>query len=207
MGYNLAMPNDAKEQKTVGYYDTEAEEWVSAHGGSEGDSYWKDQMAKFHELLPNGKVLEVGSGAGKDAAALISLGYDYTGTDASEGLLKIAQRRNPGAKFERMAVNDLEFPEGEFDGFWTSATLLHIPKSGIDGSLERIKRVVKPGGIGFISVKQGGGEKEDEETGRWFAFYTKDEFSDILGRNGYEILESETRVTEEDTWLVFYVKS
>jgi len=78
------------EDKTVQYYDAHAEDWTRTHGGNIGHSYWKKEMAKFHELLPKGKVLEIGSGAGKDAAALIGIGYDYVGTDASRGLLKIA---------------------------------------------------------------------------------------------------------------------
>lgn len=195
------------EKKTVDYYNREAENWTKAHGGNEGASYWREEMERFHQLLPGGKVLEIGSGAGKDAAALIKMGYDYTGTDASEGLIKVAQERNPGAKFAHESVHELDFPEHEFDGFWTAATLLHIPKNRIDEALQRIKTQVKPEGIGFISVKQGEGEKTDEDTGRWFAYYKLDEFRDVLQRNGYEVKESSTRQGEKDTWLCYWVRT
>lgn len=145
-----------KEKRTVDYYDQEAESWASAHGGNESESYWKEEMEKFHQLLPSGKVLEIGSGAGKDAAALIALGYDYTGADASEGLINVAQRRNPQARFKKVSVRELDFPAHEFDGFWTTATLLHTPKDKIDEALRKIKLQVKPNGVGFISMKQGG---------------------------------------------------
>ncbi len=193
--------------KTVEYYDREAEKWASAHRGYEEKSYWQDEMTKFRTLLPSGKVLEVGSGTGKDASALISLGYDYTGTDASEGLLKIARKRNPSAKFEHMAVHNLDFPEGEFDGFWTAATLLHIPKDRIDGALTSIKNVVKPEGLGFISMKNGEGERTDPETGRWFSYYSQDGFHEVLERNGFEIVDQTTRQGEKDLWLIFYVRT
>ena len=163
-------------------------------------------MARFKELLPRGKVLEIGSGAGKDASALISLGYDYTGTDASEGLLNIAQKRNPMAKFYKMAVHDLSFPDQEFDGFWTAATLLHIPKAGVGEALKSIGRVVKSGGIGFISMKAGAGEREDASTGRWFAYYSQDGFHKILEENGYSVIQEDTRKGEKDWWLVYFVK-
>lgn len=195
-------------KKTIDYYDREAEGWVSKHGGSEGKSYWKAEMERFHELLPSGKILEIGSGAGKDAAELIALGYDYTGTDASYGLLKIAREKNPAARFIHKSAGDLDFHEGSYDGFWTAATLLHIPKGTINQVLTTIKKQIKPGGIGFISVKQGEGEKLDEPTGRWFAYYNQGEFTDVLKRNGYEVLESRIRPTEgKTTWLIFYVKS
>jgi len=107
-----------------------------------------------------------------------------------------------------MGVHDLDFPAGEFDGFWAAAVLLHIPKERIDEALKKIKKVVKPSGVGFISVKQGEGEKTDEATGRWFAYYGQDEFTDVLRKNGYKVLEAGIRPTEgETTWLTFFVKT
>lgn len=201
------MTKTDREKQTVSYYNKKAEAWTTAHGGNEEVSYWQSEMEKFHELLPSGKVLEIGSGAGKDASALIALGYDYIGTDASRGLIRVAQKRNPGAAFLPMAVQDLDFPKGTFDGFWTAATLLHIPKARIDGALGKIKKVVKSGGIGFISMKQGEGEKTDEKTGRWFAYYSEGEFREVLERNGFEVLETQIRPTDKDTWLVFFVRA
>ena len=196
-----------REKQTVDYYDRDAKGWMKAHGGNEGESYWKEEMERFHQLLPEGKVLEIGSGAGKDAAALIAMGYDYTGTDASKGLIKVAQKRNPGAKFEHVGVHELSFPKHEFDGFWTADTLLHIPKDRIDEALQKINTQVKPEGIGFISVKQGEGERIDEVTGRWFAYYNLGEFSGALKRNGYRIEESSTRQGEKDKWLLYWVRT
>lgn len=195
------------EKKTIDYYDQKAEEWATAHHGNEEVSYWQNEMEKFHKLLPDGKVLEIGSGPGKDASALLAMGYDYTGIDASEGLLRIARKRNPQATFKHIEVNDLDFPEHEFDGFWTVATLLHIPKSRIDEAMGKIKSQVRPGGIGFITMKAGAGEREDPETGRWFAYYSKDEFQEVLERNGYKIIEEMSRKGEKDWWLCFWVKT
>ncbi len=73
-----------KEQKTVAYYDRSGEEWAAAHASE--SSWWLAEMQKFRAMLPSGKVLEIGSGAGKDAQALIQMGYQYVGTDASKGL-------------------------------------------------------------------------------------------------------------------------
>lgn len=195
-----------KEDKTIGYYDREANGWVTAHHGDETESYWKNEMTRFHELLPKGKVLEIGSGSGKDASSLIRLGYEYTGTDASGGLLKIAQERNPEAEFKKISVYDLDYPQQSFDGFWTAATLLHIPKDRIDETLQRIKTQVKPGGVGFITLKAGAGERPDSETGRWFSYYSKEEFGEVLKRNSYEVIEEATRKGEKDWWLCFWVK-
>lgn len=106
-----------------------------------------------------------------------------------------------------MAVHDLNFPDEKFDGFWTAATLLHIPKELINSALNKIKEVLRPGAYGFISVKAGAGERTDPDTGRWFAYYSLKDLHDILKKNGFEIVEEGTRKGERDTWLTYWVKN
>ena len=194
-----------REQQTIDYYDKNAQEWASTHNGYADESYWKAEMAKFHDLLPSGKVLEIGSGTGKDAADLLNM-YDYVGTDASEGLLKIAHARNPQAEFRHISVYDLDFPKNSFDGFWTAATLLHVPQERIDEVLQKIKTQVKTGGVGFISVKAGAGERVDHDTGRWFAYYSQKGFHQVLERNEFKVLEEKTKQGQKDWWLCYWVR-
>ena len=193
------------ERRTLDYYDSHAAEWVATHGGTSGPSFWKDEMREFQALLPSGSVLEIGPGAGKDAAELIALGYQYTGADASAGLLKVAQGRNPGARFVLANVHSLDLSR-RFDGFWAAASLLHIPKSRIPDALQRIRTNVRKGGIGFISLKRGDGEGPDEKTGRWFSYYQADEFEQILEAAGFRTVESGELATSKDTWLTFLIR-
>lgn len=197
-----------KVNKTVKYYDENADEWALAHRANDPSLYWEDKMKRFNELLPRGKILEIGSGSGKDASYLIKFGYKYTGTDASKGLLSIASAKNPNATFKNIPVQQLsdKFSPNTFDGFWTTATLLHVPKDQIDLALKNIHKVVKDGGIGFITIKEGKGEREDE-TGRLFSYYTRQEFSQILKSNGFEVLEFDRKpVTEKTIWLIYFVR-
>lgn len=197
------MVEDPK-QKTIEYYDRNAEKWAGDR--PDRGSFWADETEKFHKLLPKGRILEIGSGSGHDTQNLIALGYDYVGTDASEELLKIAGKRNPGAKFYKKTVQELDDSLGKFDGFWAVAVLLHIPKKEINSALQSIKDRLNSGGIGFITLKEGEGEAADE-TGRLFAYYQSDEFSKILDKNGFDILESARRKGDRNTWLEFFVKS
>lgn len=196
-----------KNFRTISYYDTHAKEWSEKHHGFDDGTYWVVEMDRFHKLLPEGNILEIGSGTGKDARELLKHGYGYVGIDASSGLLKIARERNPNVLFKHVAVQDMRFPENSFDGFWSVATLLHVPKDEIDLSLKKIAYVVKPGGIGFVTIKAGNGEMNDPDTGRWYFYYSNAEFNNILKRNNFEVIASENIKGENDTWLVYFVKN
>lgn len=201
------------KQKTIDYYDQQAKKWAEEHGGEKVDSYRLKYILKFNKLLPQGKILEIGSGDGKDARELIKLGYEYVGTDASKELIKIASLTNPGAILVNQSVDQLDFPAETFDGFWAAAVLLHIPKAEMDEALLKIKSVCKKGAVGFISLKIGKGEKEQVSTGRWFAYYTEGEIRGVLKKNGYELLKMEFDYDihgrdkgKNPSWMCIYVK-
>lgn len=200
------MKYSDEEQKTITYYDNYAAQWAQANGDSDDTTFWKNEMEIFHEFLSAGSVLEIGSGTGRDAKALIELGYAYTGTDVSKGLLKLAQARNPQAVFLLQSVYELSLHQ-KFDGFWTASTLLHIPKKKINEALQRIISHVKPGAIGFISLKQGEGEKIDDSTGRFFSYYSLNEFKNILHDNDFTVLKSGIKSNSAKSWIMFWVKA
>ncbi len=200
-----------EEEQTVKTYDTNSYDWASKHAT---ERFWGSEMDRFKELLPKGKILEIGSGGGRDAKELIHNGYGYTGTDISQGLLKEAKKANPGVIFLHQSVYDLDFPDDTFDGFWASAVLLHIPKTRINEALQRLHDVVREGGVGFISIKKGTGEKVEEDEpemedkrARLFSYYEQKEFKKILKKNNFEIAEERIRpMNERTTWLIYFVK-
>lgn len=215
---NLGNPVDNvqhvidKEQQTIEYYNNNAQAWAAGRVQNSGEkSYWHEQLIVFGKYLSSGSVLEIGCGTGTDGNELIKMGYQYTGVDVSSGLLNLARKRFPAAKFLLQSIYDLNFPNASFDGFWCAATLLHIPKEKIDVALQNIKRVVKSKGIGFISIKEGNGQFLDKPTNRWFFLYIADEFSAILRKNGFSI-ERQASIKNQSntgltTWLTFFVRS
>lgn len=203
-----------EEEQTVASYDRNATHWSETHPGTR-----TKEIAYFYSLLPKGKIIEIGSGSGKDTKLFLELGYEYLGTDISEGLLNEAKKRNPYASYLQKGIYELDFPTDSFDGFWAAAVLLHIPKNKIDVVLQRIHNITRNGGVGFISLKKGEGEKVVTEITtagihyeRFFSFYQKSEFSNILQRNNFKILTSHvesklTSITGHATdWLTFYVE-
>jgi len=195
------------EEITVATYNKQAERWTSSHASA---SFWGEEMARFKGLLPVGRILEIGAGGGRDAKELIEAGYDYLGTDVSKGLLEQARKNNPGVNFEEVSVYDLDYEE-LFDGFWCSAVLLHIPRDRIDDALTAINKNMKRGAIGFITIKEGEGEKletDDKSTQndeRFFVYWTNDDFSKKLANNGFEVVEQGYRPLSERTKFLTYI--
>lgn len=191
-----------EEHLTLDTYNAIAPEWAKSHSTKD---FWKQELGVFNKYLPSGKVIEIGCGGGRDAEVLSESGYDYIGTDISEGLLEEARKRNPNLTFYHQSVYELNFPVNHFDGFWASASLLHIPKYRAIEVLQRIHRIVRPNGIGFISLKQGEGEEILE--GRYFVYYSTAAFSNILMASRFHLLESTSKsMSPKTTWLNFFVQ-
>lgn len=126
------------------------------------------QLAGFLAQLPaGGTVLELGSGNGRDAAAMLAAGFDVTPSDASPELAAEAQARL-GRAVRIMAFNELD-ETALYDGIWACAALLHAPRDELTPDLARIFRALKPGGLLTASFKAGGGEGRDA-LGRYYNY-------------------------------------
>jgi 2-polyprenyl-3-methyl-5-hydroxy-6-metoxy-1,4-benzoquinol methylase len=199
------------EVLTIETYNTNADHWSLKNYHQ---SFWEDDLQLFQRYLASGKVIDIGCGAGTDTESLMAAGYDYTGIDASKKLIENARKFHPHAHFLHKSIYELDFEAHSFDGFLAAAILLHLPKAKIEIALKNIHRIVKPGGVGFISVKKGTGElvaTEDSAEGviynRLFSFFEADEIKKLLTENGFEILEfNERPYSHSVTWFCIHVK-
>jgi len=201
-----------QEQKTVDSYNAVADEWVTTLS----KDFWLGEYKRFQQFLPAGKIIDLGCGNGRDIEWFEAHGYDCTGIDISEALIKLAKAKGLSAKFFVKSFYELDFPSGSFDGFWAANSLIHVPREKIQGVLDKIKKIVKPHGIGLITVKEGSGHrfKEWRQSGhkRFFEYYSKEEFESYLAKTGFKVLESNKRTedkftTQDATYIVFYVES
>src|SRR3989339_412761 len=135
------------KEKTIDTYNKIAPKYSKGHFVH----FWTDEFEIYKSLIKGNKVLDLGCGAGRDAAVFVENGFDYTGIDASEGMLKVASERVPKGKFQKMDFSKTIFQDGEFDGFWAATSFLHIPKRDVARVLQEAKRIIKNGGAGFIS--------------------------------------------------------
>ena len=165
------------------------------------------QLARFESMLSGKKILDAGCGAGRDAAYFSEDGYDVTGIDIAENLLKEAKKRAPSAKFKKLDFRETKFRAKSFDGVWSMAGFLHLPKEEIEKSLKEFNRILKPNGKIYVSVKQGSGSKEIKKEKykgepRIYYFYKKEEIEDMLREAGFKIHASE----ENEVWIEIFAE-
>jgi SAM-dependent methyltransferase len=161
---------------TVAYYDAHAEDFTRDTVGVGMTPLSEPFLAL---VRPGGRILDAGCGSGRDALAFKQLGYMVTAFDASAELAKRASLLI-GQPVEVLRFQEMTYEEG-FDGVWGCASLLHVPRSEMDGVLERVIRALNPGGVLFASFKMGDGEEVRD--GRFFNSYQERDLNDLFGRH------------------------
>ncbi len=189
-------------------YNLIAEEWHKDH---QRDDWWVEGTDKFASLMPvEARVLDVGCGAGFKAKYLSAKGLKVLGLDFSEQMINIAKREVPEAEFVVLDMKEVLELEGEFDGIFMQASLLHIPKNEVLDVLTKIKTKLKPGGLLYIAVKErkpdGPEEETVEEEGyghkyeRFFSYYKMEELENYFNALGLKIIYQNS-AAPSNRWL------
>lgn len=99
------------------------------------------------------KVLDVGCGTGSLAIAVkakAGAAAEVHGIDAAPEMIDVASRKAAGRKvdvrFQVGLVEDIPFPDGNFDLAMSTLMLHHLPDDLKRTGLAEIRRVLKPGG-------------------------------------------------------------
>ncbi len=197
-------------EETIKVYDEIAEEWTARYGNLD---FMRDFADLFIDNLEGKRILDLGCGPGRDARYFSENNFEVVGIDLSESFLKLARQNAPRAEFRKMDLTRPEFPREHFDGVWAAASALHIPKKQAGETLKQVSSVMKKGGILYLSLLEGVGERYTNiefGNGRFFAYYAKEEIKEILESLGFRIIEiypSPGDVHIEMQWLnVFAVK-
>lgn len=156
------------------------------------------QLNKFlHLIPPHSRILDAACGAGRDSAFFLRHGHKPIGIDLSAELLKQAALLHPEIETKLMDLTNLQFTPNYFDAIWSAATLLHLERIEVQNVLNKYYQILKPGGICFVSVKEGSGEKDviEERSNfqpRKFVYYSRQEMEEYFRKAGFTIIESFT---------------
>ena len=161
------------KKETKKAYDASAEEYHKKTKDYLRNFIFEDAK-RFMDNLPGKRILDLGSGPGRDSYFFKGLGLEPLCLDLSPEMVRICKEKRLNAK-----VGDLEkldFPECFFDGVWAYTSLLHVPKAKFDFVLSEIARVLVPKGALYLGMKEGDSEEfKESQTNpgmkKFFALY------------------------------------
>lgn len=155
------------------FYDDNAESYIE-------DTLSVDMSAvmdRFVAHLPDrGRVMDAGCGSGRDIKSFLEKGFLVSAFDASAEMVKRASIFS-GVEVRHAAFSDLN-DEGEYDGIWCCASLLHVREADFANSIARLCRALKPGGVIYLSFKYGTGERVSN--GRCFLDHNEESLAAAL---------------------------
>ena len=159
------------------YYESNAEHYAAETFSAD----MSEQYQRFLPLLKKGaKILDVGSGSGRDACYFQKHGYQVTALEPSKNLCKEIRKVFSG----EIICSDIQNyrPKERYDGIWACASLIHLQEEEILRFFEKIDLYLNDNGVVYVSGKNGisTGEVED---GRFFLEFTEQLVEKILTVN------------------------
>lgn len=127
----------------------------------------RKELKEFAAMLPkNARVLDVGCGAGVPVAKfLVESGFDVTGIDFSENMLRLAEKNVQKARFIKGDMTELDFEDNSFDGLTAFYSVIHVPREKHFSLFQSFHRILKPEGIMLVCVGPDEWEAIDEYHG------------------------------------------
>ena len=136
-------------------------------------------------------VLELGSGPGRDAAALEEAGLIVDRTDGAESFVNMQRAAGHTARVLDFSANDFG---GPFHAVFANAALLHVDRERLPGVLAVARRATVEGGVLVASFKKGAGEgwsHQKLDARRHFTYWLEDGLAAALVGSGWTVLSVE----------------
>lgn len=175
---------DANAQ-TISAYDRHVHRYIdgTTHEVSGAVKEWLGRA--LDGLPPDARILELGSGFGRDAAYLRRLGYQVRCTDATPAFVEALRSRGITASVLNAITDDLP---GDLDMVLANAVLLHFTRADFAGVTAKARRALRPGGRFAFTLKAGDGEEwSSDKLGapRFFCYWRAPHVRAVLTAAGF----------------------
>jgi 2-polyprenyl-3-methyl-5-hydroxy-6-metoxy-1,4-benzoquinol methylase len=103
------------------------------------------------------RILDLGCGSGLQLSQLASMGYEMSGFDGARAAIKVAKKElaKNGLKANLKVASmheDFPYTDNYFDAVYSLRTINHGFRDQVQKSVGEIERILKPGGIVFVST-------------------------------------------------------
>ncbi len=190
---------DQSVSDTIKYYDENAEAFVAQTINADVSALYEPFLSR---LSQSARILDAGSGSGRDTKAFRDLGHEVVAIDASEEMVRATSRLSNGPAIHATFVGFSD--EKLFDGIWACASLLHIPTTDLPKTLKHLGGLLREGGWMFATFKAGGGEQV--RNGRFFNDMDAERFVAVVdAASGLEVAKTweteDVRPERQERWL------
>ena len=167
--------------------------------------------ALFLSLLPGKKILDLGSGPGRDSVVFKRRGYKPYCLDISEEMLKLCKKQN--LPVMNMDMEKINLPPSSFDGVWSYTSLTTIPKIKVWKIVNALHKVLRKDGVLFLGLIEGnheGWKSPDKkyQFARYVSRYIPEEVLKKIGEK-FELVyfrKIDKKETKRNTYLNFIFK-
>jgi SAM-dependent methyltransferase len=198
------------DRDTVQSYDAVAAEYAAEAAAM--PEWVATEIAAFVAGLgSSGRVLEIGSGGGRDALELEKRGISVRRTDVSKGFVELLRESGVVADLLDPLTDDLTDPQRPgtpYDGVWACASLIHVARDDFGMVLKRLAEATRTGGALHASVRDGDGEDvsihgTDAAPRRYFETYWRESaLRSALSDAGWYVSEVRRYLGRpDDRWL------
>lgn len=189
-------------QQAIEFYDKNADQYMEKTLDLQ-DLCWLDRFISYIEK--GEKILDIGCGFGRDCRFFANHFFDVYGIDLSPAMIDRAKKYEPRGKYYVMDAEKLGFDDNYFGALWCSAVLYHFKKADMHQVLQELKRVLRVGGIFYLNLKEGRGQKFIKDTRygkekKLNSFYVEAEIKKILASEDLKLLDFEINVEPEDKY-------
>lgn len=173
---------------TIQSYNANADAYASGtpFQVSGGFKPWIDATVA---LLPTGaRIIEIGSGCGRDAVYIESQGFKVERTDAAQAFVTLLQEQGYNAHTFNILIDDFD---ALYDLVYAAGVFLHVTPPEFTQALIKIHSSLTHRGILSFSVKTGiGQEWETKKLGspRYFCYWKQESLAKLLCTTGFEIV-------------------
>jgi SAM-dependent methyltransferase len=180
-----ALYVDAYEGATSGYFAKVEKKLRRSRG----------RLAQLRRHVKGGRFLDVGCNGGFVVEAAREAGFKAFGLDLDPVSIAYAKRHYPQNVFVCGPVQSLNEPDESFDLLYCSEVIEHVPET--HDFLAAVARLLKPGGIFYVTTPDISHWRVPKDVTRWDAFcppshcvfFTPASLTAALARHGLRVVK------------------
>ena len=149
-------------------------------------------LKKF--FIPDGITADIGCGNGRDSNWMSLNGFNVTGYDSNQDLLKLASQLYSHIRFEQAFLPSLKQIKEQFDNVFCETVIMHLPRSELVEGVQGLKSILKDKGSLYLSWRVTEGEDMRHKDGRLYSSFESSLILDQFPKSS--VLHFEDKISE-----------